>query len=244
MVYDGLGLTLGTTQRVTAEIGETGQRRVTFEDGQRYVVAADGSAIVCDPTPAAAAVEATVERALGGPIALALAAGGIFLLHASALASDRGVVALTAASGGGKSTLAEVAATTGAGGWRRVADDILPVRLDDRSRALPHFPQLKLDLLAAYPADAPVSRRLAAVVELHREDEGSMLQLETLSPASAVLALARATVAARLFPPELLGLHLAACGKAASTLTVARLRYPEGLGRVDRVLIELAHRLG
>ena len=239
LVYDGPGIDLGHPRRVVARVAASGERLVEFDDGELYWIAADGGAIerVASGGGAAAAVR---ERALGAPLALALAARGVHLLHASAVVARGGVIALAAGSGVGKSTLAAAANRLPALAARRVADDVLPVRLAGEPLALPHFPQLKLAAAEAYPSAAPASVPLAALVELDRgEPGGPPPRLERLSPAAAALALARATVAARLFDPALLASHLEACAAAASRLPVARLTYPGGDDRLGEVLAQV-----
>ncbi|HLF56293.1 MAG TPA: hypothetical protein VI942_05540, partial [Thermoanaerobaculia bacterium] len=227
VVFDGLALDGGHLRRVVAAIDGAGERRVEFDDGESFRVAADGGSVRRWRAPAVGDdAGRTLERALGAPLALALAARGVHLLHASALALGDAAVALTAESGVGKSTLAASADPDGA--WRRIADDLLPVRLGLDPRALPHFPQLKLAPAEEYPASAPLAVRLAAVVELDRGPEDGPLALERLDPAAAALVLARATAAALLFDASLLGAHLAACAASAGHLTVARLHYPSG----------------
>jgi len=244
-VYDGVGLDLGALRHVVAELGEGGQRRVAYESGERFVVGADGATILLEPGPGGErpAVGASLERGLGAPLALALAGRGVHLLHASAIAGPKGVVALTADSGVGKSTFAAAVAALGPV-WSRVADDQLSVRLAAEPLALPHFPQLKLDPAAEVPAESPAALPLVALVELERKDADARVVLERASPAAAALALARATTAARLFDPELLTLHLAACAAAAPALAVARLRYPSGRERLPELLGDLVDRLG
>jgi hypothetical protein len=215
--------------------------RVEYDD-ECFFVAESGAAIARARRSSAPESRAlTLERLFGAPLALALARRGTYLLHASAVTHGRGALALAAASGGGKSTLAAAAAARGAP-WRRLADDLLPARFESAPLALPRYPQLKLDSAATDEREIPEALPLAAVVELDRGDEGALLALEELAPAAAAMALARATVAARLFDRELLSAHLAACARAAERVRVARLGYPTGRARLDAVLDLLADR--
>lgn len=237
LVYDGPGLVEGRLQRISSWIEPSGFRRVDFEDGESFLVDGAGTAVVRRRRPQSRErPESTLERALGGPLALALALRGIYLLHASALVIDRRVVALTAESGGGKSTAAAAAASLS---LERIADDQLPVRLGQYPRALPHFPQPKLAAEAHYPAEAPASLRLLALVEIGHAPTTEETSLERLPQSAASLALARATVAARLFDRALLAEHFVATTNAAASCVVARLSYPSGVERLPAVLATL-----
>jgi len=248
-VYDGLGEVGGRLQRIRSFVADDGQRRVEHEDGETFRIGADGLRIErVVASPGEPVETATIERALGGALALALATRGIFLLHASAVRSASGVIALTAESGAGKSTLAAAAMAHADLGLVRVADDQLPVSLSSTPRALPHFPQLKLRAGEAYgPAEAPVLP-LRMLVEVSRVPglaegrNGTGAHLHRLSDAEACLALTRATVAARLFDPDLLASHFEACAAASKWLQVYRLHYTAGLDRLREPLVRLAER--
>lgn len=146
---------------------------------------------------------------LQGPVLLsALALRGIHALHASAVrlgrAADAPVVALSAASGTGKSTLARAAARRG---WERLADDVAPLAsaADGAIELRPHFRQLKLADAAQYPAARPPAVPLRALVQLHR---GAALALEPLPAHAAARLVLSSTVGSRLYPPEVLAGHL------------------------------------
>lgn len=237
LVYDGPGLVEGRLQRISSWIEPTGFRRVDFEDGESFLVDGAGTAVVRRRRPQTRErPESTLERALGGPLALALALRGIYLLHASALRIERRVVALTAESGGGKSTAAAAGASLS---LERIADDQLPVRLGPHPRALPHFPQPKLAVEAHYPAEAPAALRLLALVEIAHAPTTEGISIERYPQSAASLALARATVAARLFDRALLAEHFVATTTAAAACVVARLSYPSGIERLPEALAAL-----
>jgi hypothetical protein len=242
LVYRGPALVEGEIQEVVARRGRAGERRIEFADGERFWVAAGGERVARleggAPEPPR---ERLLERALGAPLALALAARGVWLLHASALAgSGGGVVAVTGASGAGKSTLAAAAAREPGLRLARVADDILPVRLGAAPVALPHFPQLKLAPGEQYPAASPTALPLVALVEIEHSTARTRLETLRLSPADATLALVRATVAARLFDRALARAHFAACADASAALPVLRWTYPSGADGLRQVLAVLA----
>jgi hypothetical protein len=241
-VYRGPGLVAGAIAEVHAEAcGDLA--RVTFADGERWLVGEEGwvrrEAGEAWPSDEGAAV----ERALGAPMAVALAARGVYLLHASALTASGGVIALVAPTGGGKSTLAAAAGASADLGLTRIADDQLPVRLGREPAALPHFPQLKLPAHQGYPDDQPPQRPLRAIVTLDHAPGRPRPELRRLPPPEACLLLVRATVAARLLAPERLARHFAEAGAAAEVIPVYELRYasgPDGL----RPALEALHRAG
>ena len=246
LVYDGPGLVAGGMQRIRSFVAADGTRKVEFEDGETFLIAAAGDRIArLVATAAEAPAQRTLERALGAPMALALALRGIFLLHASALAGPRGVIAICGESGTGKSTLASAAASWRDLGLSRVADDQLPVALGARPTVLPHFPQLKLPPEAWHAPGAAAVLPLRMVVQALRSapaggDSAPPARIEPLRAAQACLFLAGATVAARLFDRQLLTRHLEACAAASESLYVCRLRYASGLDRLREPLAALA----
>ena len=152
-IYDGPGLLAGGLERIRSARGDLGAYRVTHADGETFLVAADGGLI---RRATSRTGKPDIARALGAPLALALALRGTYLLHASALRrSDGAVLALSADSGAGKSTLAAAAGRHPELALTRVADDQLPVRLGRLPAALPHFPQLKLAAADQYPRGQP-----------------------------------------------------------------------------------------
>ena len=230
LVFRGPGAVEGSPQEVAAWRNGRGDCRVDYADGVRFWVAAGGGRVVRLPERASRrSGDRLVERAVGAPLALALAARGVHLLHASALAERAGgVVAITGGTGVGKSTLAAAAADHPELGLTRVADDILPVRLGPAPVALPHFPQLKLAAAAQYPERGPTPLRLAALVEIEHSGSCAEVAVSRRTPAAALLALVRATVAARLFDAGGSGAHFEACAEASRTLPVLGLRFPSG----------------
>lgn len=246
-VYDGPALVDGGLHSLRSLLSSHGERRVEYEDGECFVVDAAGARVRrASSNPADAR---TRERALGAPMALALALRGVFLLHASAVTRRNpkgefgGAIAFTAASGGGKSTLAAAAARSPDNLWRRLADDQLPVRLGEPATALPHFPQLKLLREEAYPAGAPAELPLVALIEIVHAPQYLSIDIGRLDATSACLALLRATVATKLFDPALLGQHFRACASASRWLPVHRLSYPTGFAHLEAVLAEIVEAL-
>jgi hypothetical protein len=192
-----------------------------------FAVTTDGIAVI-GPEVTPVAVAALAEALLGAPLVLALALQGVWSLHASALSADGQVIAFAGESGNGKSTLAACLNDAGQDGWRRVADDALPVSIEaDGVVALPHFPQLKLTDVEQYPVDAPSSLPLAAVYVIGPQTAGQdSVSLQRLGQRQAMQALIRHTVAARLFDQPLLAAHLDFCAEAAARIPVWRLAHP------------------
>lgn len=253
LVYEGPGSVSGRLERVRAWIDPAGYRTVEFARGERFRVSPGGELVEWLGAGRArsepAADSRRLELAVGAPLALALALRGTVLLHAAALERAGGVLALLGASGAGKSTLAEAGRRLG-GGWRRAADDILPVCWGEGAEALPAFPQLKLPAAEGWDAAAPSRLPLAGVVELERFEAtpaSAGVSLERMAPAAGAAALVRATVAARLFDEALLRWHFDRVTAAATRRPVWRLRYPSGrdgleaaLDRLGRLASEIA----
>lgn len=115
------------TRQVLLEIDNVG--RFLAEDGKRIRV---------DPHPKAQ--EADIRAfLLSGMFGAILHQRGLFPLHASAVATDKGVVLFAGPSGVGKSTL--LAEFLGRG-YKMLADDV--VNVDSEGRATPAFPSIKL----------------------------------------------------------------------------------------------------
>jgi hypothetical protein len=107
----------------------------------RYLVA-NGRSITVDPRPGAA--PAAVARMLRGtPFAVLCYQRGITVFHAAAAARNNRAVLLAGDSAAGKSVLL---AGLLARGWRMLADDLAPVRLNERGQpiVLPTYAELRL----------------------------------------------------------------------------------------------------
>ena len=99
----------------------------------------------------------------------------------------------------------------------------------DEAVALPHFPQLKLSDEAQYPRQAAARVPLVAVCEIGAPADDDSIAVEPLSPRNGTLCLIAHTVAARLFPEELLEAHLDLCTRVADRVAVLRVRYPRDM---------------
>ena len=182
------------------------------------------------------------EQALLGPgLCLALAMRGVICLHASAAEREGSVCLFLGESGAGKSTLAR--ALDRSPGWRRIADDCLPVvlasRVGDRRSLLarPRFPQLKLDPAQQWSPQAPGELEVRRVYRLVDGVAGCERPIvESLTGRQGALLLVRHTAAARLFPPKLLAWHLSWTVEVAETVPVSRLAFPRRLDLLPAVV--------
>lgn len=218
-------------RKVTCSSYPTGFLLAIEDIGQVWIARA-GSAIRLMAAERGVTAFDLEQCVLGPALALALAARGVFMLHAGAVARDGFVHLFLGVSGAGKSTLACLLATQQAGRWERVADDILPVTLDDgRLVALPHYPQYKLSLdqqTHGLPERMPV----AACYEIDPAPAGE-ITIRRLSPRDALLRLIRHTVASRLFDSALLRRHLQFCAEAIQSVPTRQLSYPRRFDTVE-----------
>ena len=202
-------------------------------EGAACAVSCDGRTIA--GASAAEGLALLTDLALGPALCLALALRGVFCLHAGAVEVDGRIVAFLGDSGAGKSTLAALL------GWRRAADDILPVA-GPPAGARPRFPQLKLAPADQPGAGLPEDLPLAAVYGL--DPPAETVAVRPLSSRDAALTLVRHTVAARLFAPGLLERHFGVCAGLAAEVPVRALAYPRDLGIGPRVRAAIAADLG
>jgi len=250
IVYRG-PVWIGAAERPAVSRRSPAGYRIDIGGVGRIDVVADGSNALVHPLSEAAEASGqetepartvtaslSAEAALGPALVLALALGGTFCLHASAVAlpgragGEGRVVAFLGPTGAGKSTLARL--LDGARpGWLRAADDVLPVVWSaEGPRACPRFPQLKLPNGGQPGARVPEIMPLTALYLLAPPPERAAARPRApvgwrrLSPREAVLALVRNTVAARLFDGALLERHLDLCAALVARLGVAELSYP------------------
>lgn len=210
-----------------------------------FAVSRQEARIDFEPEPGAG--EGPVAEALLGPVlALALARGGVFLLHASAVVlPDRGAIGFLGDSGAGKSTLARMLAASG-GEAALAADDLLAVEgLEESAAALPHFPQLKLDP-PAMAAIAGLEPRypLLGLYTLEPAPAAAAVEAgEPLPPTGAAALLVRHTVAGALFAGDLLAAHFEFVADLAGRVPLRRLTVPRRLDIAAEVLRLLPDRI-
>lgn len=113
---------------------------LVFDDTGRFDVSADGAVITWHRPPNAAmdSVQADITSRV---LALALHAGGVFTLHASAVSIDGAGVAFLAPKHHGKSTLCSALVLAGA---RALSDDTVPVRPGEVPHLSPGLPRMRL----------------------------------------------------------------------------------------------------
>jgi hypothetical protein len=222
---------------------------------------ADGKDVLCFPeedTPTDA-----VAALLVGPVcASLLELRGVPCLHASAVRVGGSTVALMAAAGTGKSSLAAWLVDHG---HALVTDDILPLALGGtHCLGLPGYPQMNLypnairDFGGAVVSGAPVvpgadkcrvpvgrgwgifADRAAPLVRVYVLERTAAaddaVRAEPLRAGEGLVELLRFSFCARLV--EALGLQprrLAALAQVVRRTSVRRLCYPSGLGRLANV---------
>ena len=198
--------------------------------------------------PAAGAAQKDIEIFLFGLAWATLChQRGILPLHASAIVTGTGITAFAGNSGVGKST---TAALLNSLGYELIADDILPVSLDENSipGAWPYLRRLKLhsDSIAqlAFTPTEVVSerdkhryfvhpkhtgdakwRRLERLYVLENEGDNSHASIEQITGADAVSALVSQTYHFDFVRgTRRFGEHLAFCTRLASQILIYRLR--------------------
>lgn len=186
-----------------------------------FEIDAGGTLISIEGPAVATASDVFMETLIGPVLVFTLALRGIWCMHAAAVRVDGGVVLFVGESGSGKSTLARFLLEHGAC-EERIADDILPVAAVAKGLVcLPPFPQLKLAADGQYRVAGVLP--ISAVYELNRADD--RLGVERYDPARAALAWVRHTVAARLFPDDVLRAQFQFAADAAH-VPVFGVRYP------------------
>lgn len=235
-VFCDSGLVAGAKRVVECRQGDHGYR-LRIDGIGVFVLTADGASIAVDRTPGCS--DDIVFQALVGPaLILAMALRGRFALHASSVVRDGEALVFMGPSGSGKSTLARKLAGLPGGGWSRISDDILPMRLSGGAtlRCRADYPQLGLDVENRPPsggaAEWPVCRCFVlAPPGVGDRNVGTL----PLGHSEAALALVRHSVACRLFAKDLLEKHLHFCSRVSEQVAIARLGYPWTQGSIPRV---------
>jgi hypothetical protein len=227
----------------------------------RYLVS-EGREILIDPDPAATAHDVRVYL-LGTCLGALLHQRGFLVLHASGVTTEQGCVLCAGASGVGKSTLlAELLRR----GHKMVVDDVCAVRFDAAGQPIvvPSYPRTRLwaDVAARFAIDTtnlPRTRpswdkferqvwdqfsdheaKLTHVFHLAGPYDGSEFSLERLGPIDAFKTLVNNTYRGVLLDGlDLRTSHFELASRAASAVTVIRVRRPAGSNSVE----ELAERI-
>jgi hypothetical protein len=113
---------------------------LVFDDTGRFDVSRDGSVITWH-RPDDVELNSALADLTSRVLALALHAGGVFTLHASAVSIGGAGIAFLAPKFHGKSTLCSALVLAGA---RALSDDTVPVRRGSTPRLSPGLPRLKL----------------------------------------------------------------------------------------------------
>jgi hypothetical protein len=165
---------------------------------------------------------------LGPPLLFALAARGIWALHASAVVRNSRAVALLGRSGTGKSTAARVLAERL--GLARLADDVMPFSVAaNGAHVFGSFPQLKVGGDTPWHTDRA---QLVAVIDLNGDRE-------TLDAPQRALKLAANTMAARLFSFATLAEHLRDLSAIAERIEMQTLNYRHDDASLNRLAVML-----
>ena len=147
---------------------------LVFDDTGRFDVSADGSVITWHrpPNVEVASAQADITSRV---LALALHAGGVFSLHASAVSIDGAGVAFLAPKLHGKSTLCSALVLAGA---RALSDDTVPVRPGAEPCLSPGLPRLRLwsDTAARLFG---VDDESPGTIRKHQMDQLDVSQIET-----------------------------------------------------------------
>jgi len=216
---------------------------VRTEAGSDFTISPGGQEIRCaSQGQAGGELNETDRQILLGPVlVLALALRATWSLHASAAIHNDNLILFLGESGQGKSTLAAYLANET--NWRLVADDILPVTMDSNGvMAWPRFPQLKLPKQAQPGSDLPEQLPICTVCVLRDTGKDEMPGLELLPANRAVQVWLGHTAGTRMFPSDLLAMHLDFCAEAAGRMPVYRLTYPhrwDALPNVRKLLEKL-----
>jgi len=167
-----------------------------------------------------------VELVTGPAMMIMLATLKTYCLHASAVSTRAGVVAITGESGVGKSTLAWQAGD----GWLQLADDILPIIYHkDRSgvQVSTAFPQLKLD--NACTAGLEMGEPQLDFILRIDPKPSKTIEFRPLSKADAMLQFVRHTVGAKLFNEKIMARHSKFATYFANKVPMIELAYPRDL---------------
>ena len=242
-VFRGTSLVAGLSRQVECRWGSAGYE-LGIRDVGVFHLTPDGQSIRLAHRALSCSDDALFHVFLGPVLILAMAMRGAFSLHASSVCRDGKAILFLGPSSAGKSTLARTLASLPEQGWRRLADDILPVTLGQEPTVpvcRSGYPQPKL-AAAEQPflneaPEVPVADAyvLNSVDAATTKKVAEKVSLQSLDGTASVLALIQHTVGSRLFAPPLLASHLSFCTELARRVRVRRLHYPREAAAVAAV---------
>jgi len=179
-----------------------------------------------------------LEVVMGPALMILLAARGIYCLHAGAVATPQGNVAMVAESGTGKSTLSKHVGPS----WSQLADDILPLEFIDDIELVHQFPQLKLD--NARIIHSPIKPMfLKCILRLNKEP-AEQTEFKQLGRTDSLLQVVRHTVAARLFDHEMMREHARFAKRLTGHIPMVEVSYARDLDTLDKLREDIAEYIG
>lgn len=164
-----------------------------------------------------------LELLTGPALIILMAQNGVFCLHAGAVATAVGNIAIIAESGAGKSTLSKHVDSR----WTQLADDIQPIL---GASLLPDFPQLKLPN-ARSQGQLGADTTLKAILRV-QPMASTEIQFKRLNSVEALLQVVRHTVATKLFDGALLSAQMSFAKKLVSVVPVIELSYPRDVSQL------------
>lgn len=231
---DTFGWVGGRMRKVSVNVSEAGIRLEVEDGGVYFILPEEMKITALDQAGGDLADFNSLahEVMLGLGLVFALALRQVWCLHASAVKYGESLMLVLGESGRGKSTLA--AYLSQEPGWQQVADDMLPVKNEDGCLyALPHFPQLKMPP-EKQPGAGLAGKIPAAKVILLESSTDPEPDLRMLRGGDALVTLLAHTAGTRMFPADLLSLHLDFCSQAANAVEVYAMKHPH-----DRQLLPL-----
>jgi len=175
-----------------------------------------------------------LEVIVGPAMVLLLAGLETYCLHAGAVATRAGNVAIIGESGAGKSTLSAHVDNV----WLQLSDDILPTIVAPSSDAespisaqlLLRYPQLKLDAATPSIHSAPV-QPLDFLLRINPV-AGAVKEMVVLDRRSAMLQIVRHTVGAKLFDASTMKNHARFAKKLSKSIPMYEISYPRDQGQL------------
>ncbi len=168
-----------------------------------------------------------LEVIMGPALILLLSMDEIYCLHAGAVATPHGCLAMIAESGAGKSTLSAHVDNS----WSQLADDILPLEYVENVELFHRFPQLKLN--NASIIDRPNEPLFLKCIFRLIEEPSAQTEFRVLKRTDALLQVVRHTVAARLFDQKMMRSHSHFAKHVTAHIPTIEVSYPRDLTRLE-----------